>query len=89
MSVLLIEYLPILIFLGIAIGLGLVILLASFIIARQRHISAAAASGVPILVYTVNDPARARKLLDAGVTKVFTDNVQAVAAAVEQRPAAA
>jgi NADH-quinone oxidoreductase subunit A len=36
MSVLLIEYLPILIFLGIAIGLGLVILLASFIIARQH-----------------------------------------------------
>jgi glycerophosphoryl diester phosphodiesterase len=56
---------------------------------RQRHITAAAASGVPILVYTVNDPARARKLLDAGVTTVFTDNVQAVAAAVEQRPAAA
>jgi NADH-quinone oxidoreductase subunit A len=36
MSALLIEYLPILIFLGIAIGLGLVILLASFIIARQH-----------------------------------------------------
>ena len=30
------EYLPILIFLGIATGLGLVILLASYVVARQK-----------------------------------------------------
>lgn len=31
------------------------------------------AAGVPVLVYTVNDPARARALLDAGCRAVFTD----------------
>jgi len=36
MNVLLAEYLPILIFLGIATGLAALILLASFVIARQR-----------------------------------------------------
>ncbi len=36
MSALLLDYLPILIFLGIALGLGGLILLATFIIARQR-----------------------------------------------------
>jgi NADH-quinone oxidoreductase subunit A len=36
MNELLLEYLPILIFLGIAGGLAVVILLASFVIARQR-----------------------------------------------------
>ncbi len=36
MEALLAEYLPILIFLGIAIALALIILLASFVIARQR-----------------------------------------------------
>ena len=36
MYVLLAEYLPILIFLGVAIGLAGLILLASFVIARQR-----------------------------------------------------
>ena len=36
MEALLAEYLPILIFLGIAIALALLILLASFVIARQR-----------------------------------------------------
>lgn len=56
---------------------------------RQKHIDAATALGVPVLVYTVNDPMRARKLLDAGVTSVFTDNVQAVGAAIERRVAAA
>jgi glycerophosphoryl diester phosphodiesterase len=56
---------------------------------RQKHIAAARALDVPVLVYTVNDPARAKKLLDAGVTSVFTDHVQAVAAVTEQRIAAA
>ena len=36
MEALLAEYLPILIFLGIAVGLAMLILLASFVIARQR-----------------------------------------------------
>ena len=31
------EYLPILVFLGIAVGLSLVIVLASLVVARQRH----------------------------------------------------
>ncbi len=36
MSALLLDYLPILIFLGIALGLGGLILLATFLLARQR-----------------------------------------------------
>ena len=36
MDALLREYLPILVFLGIALGLSLVIVLASFVVARQR-----------------------------------------------------
>ena len=36
MEALLTEYLPILIFLGIAVGLAMLFLLASFVIARQR-----------------------------------------------------
>ncbi len=56
---------------------------------RQKHIEAARAEGVPVLIYTVNDPARAKKLLDAGVTSVFTDNVEDVAAFIERPVAAA
>ncbi len=47
---------------------------------RQR--AAVLAAGVPLLLYTVNDPARARALLEAGVTAVFTDRVGDVLAAV-------
>ncbi|HEX5079466.1 MAG TPA: NADH-quinone oxidoreductase subunit A [Geminicoccaceae bacterium] len=36
MEALLLEYLPILIFLGIAVGMTVMILMASFVIARQR-----------------------------------------------------
>jgi NADH-quinone oxidoreductase subunit A len=36
MDALLLDYLPILIFLGIAVGMTLMILMASFVIARQR-----------------------------------------------------
>jgi len=36
METLLLEYLPILIFLGIAVGMTMMILMASFMIARQR-----------------------------------------------------
>ncbi len=56
---------------------------------RQRHIDAATAREVPVLVYTVNDPLRAKFLIDAGVTSVFTDRVKAVSAALELRADAA
>jgi NADH-quinone oxidoreductase subunit A len=36
MEALLLEYLPILIFLGIAVGMSIMILMASFLVARQR-----------------------------------------------------
>ena len=36
-------------------------------------IQAVAAEGVPVLCYTVNDAARARTLLDLGVTALFID----------------
>jgi NADH-quinone oxidoreductase subunit A len=36
MQALLLEYLPILIFLGIAVGMTMMILMASFLVARQR-----------------------------------------------------
>ena len=46
--------------------------------AAEEHLSAAvvaglAASGIPVLAYTVNDPQRARELWAAGVTAVFSD----------------
>lgn len=40
------------------------------------------ASGRPLLCYTVNDPFRARRLLDAGVAAVFTDRPAAILAAL-------
>ncbi len=46
--------------------------------ARQR--AAVVASKVPLLLYTVNDPERARSLLDAGAAAVFTDRVGEVLA---------
>lgn len=45
-------------------------------------VSAIVATGVPVLVYTVNDFGRARELLDAGAGAVFTDRVEAAFAAV-------
>lgn len=42
---------------------------------RKRHLEAARRAGVPVLVYTVNDPARAISLLEQGVSAVFTDRV--------------
>lgn len=36
MNPLLVEYLPILIFIGIALGLGLVMVIGSYVVARQR-----------------------------------------------------
>lgn len=43
--------------------------------ATPERIAAARAAGLKVLVYTVNDPARARALLAAGVDAVFTDYV--------------
>jgi glycerophosphoryl diester phosphodiesterase len=40
-------------------------------------------AGVPLLLYTVNDPERARQLLRLGATSVFTDRVGEVLAAIE------
>lgn len=45
----------------------------------QKHvtdadIAAVRAAGLAVLVYTVNDPARARQLTQAGATAVFTDD---------------
>jgi len=37
------------------------------------HLRRLAQAGVPVLLYTVNDPARARALLEAGAAAVFTD----------------
>ena len=42
---------------------------------RKKHVEAATAAGVPVLVYTVNDPERALALWEAGVTSIFTDRV--------------
>jgi glycerophosphoryl diester phosphodiesterase len=48
---------------------------------RQR--AAVVASGVPLLLYTVNDPRAAREQLAHGVSAVFTDRVGEVLAALE------
>ena len=56
---------------------------------RQKHIDAATARDVPVLVYTVNDPARAKKLIDAGVASVFTDRVQIMTDILNTEPVAA
>ncbi|WGF86384.1 glycerophosphodiester phosphodiesterase family protein [Marinivivus vitaminiproducens] len=53
----------------------------------QRHLDTARvarlrATGVPLLVYTVNDPARARVLIEAGAQAVISDAPDAVAAAL-------
>jgi glycerophosphoryl diester phosphodiesterase len=42
---------------------------------RGAQLAELRAAGVPILLYTVNDPRRVRKLLELGVTAVFTDRV--------------
>ncbi len=46
------------------------------------------AAGVPVLVYTVNDPARARALLAAGCRAVFSDVPGRMLAALGEAPAA-
>jgi glycerophosphoryl diester phosphodiesterase len=52
---------------------------------RPKHIEAARAAGLPVLVYTVNDPARALALWDAGATSIFTDRVDLMVEALAKR----
>jgi glycerophosphoryl diester phosphodiesterase len=42
---------------------------------RGAQLAELRAAGVPVLLYTVNDPRRVRKLLELGVTAVFTDRI--------------
>lgn len=56
---------------------------------RQKHIDAARQRDIPLLAYTVNDAVKAAKLIQAGVTAVFTDQVQAVAEQLNIHTAAA
>jgi len=42
------------------------------------RIAALAASGLPVLAYTVNDPEQAKNLLHKGVTAVYTDDPSAL-----------
>lgn len=51
---------------------------------RKAHVDAARQSGVPVLVYTVNEPDRALALLDMGVTSIFTDRVDLMTEALGQ-----
>jgi glycerophosphoryl diester phosphodiesterase len=46
--------------------------------------AAVVAAGVPLLLYTVNQPNRARRLLEAGVAAIFTDRVGEVLAGLDQ-----
>lgn len=46
-----------------------------------RTVALARQAGRPVLCYTVNDPARARRLFDWGVSAVFTDRPDALLAA--------
>jgi len=48
---------------------------------RQKHVDAAKAENIPVLVYTVNDPARAMTLWKMGVTSIFTDRVDLMTSA--------
>lgn len=48
---------------------------------RQR--AAVLAAGVPLVLYTVNDPGRARELLETGVAALFSDRVGEVLAALD------
>jgi len=51
----------------------------------QKHIDAARCQNVPVLVYTVNDPDRALTLWKMGVTSIFTDRVDLLTAAHQDR----
>lgn len=45
---------------------------------RDETLAAAQAAGVPVLCYTVNDPAEAQRLLARGVAGVFTDRLDLI-----------
>jgi len=45
---------------------------------RDETLAAARAAGVPVLCYTVNDPAEAQDLLARGVAGVFTDRLDLI-----------
>ncbi len=47
---------------------------------RQSQIAAVQAAGVPLLLYTVNEPGPAQALLRAGATSLFTDRISEVGA---------
>lgn len=49
---------------------------------RRGQIAEVKGAGIPLLLYTVNDPGRAARLLAAGATALFTDRVAEVLAAV-------
>jgi glycerophosphoryl diester phosphodiesterase len=49
---------------------------------QRSQIDAVKAEGVPLLVYTVNDPKRAEVLLEAGVSAIFTDEVATIVRAL-------
>jgi glycerophosphoryl diester phosphodiesterase len=49
----------------------------------ERQRAAVLAAGVPLLLYTVNDPRRARELLGTGVKALFTDRVGEMLAALD------
>ena len=54
-------------------------------LASTELIAAARAQGWPVLVYTVNQPAAAAALLDAGVAGLFTDDPRALRSALAAR----
>ena len=49
-----------------------------------KHVEAAEKLGLPVLVYTVNDPVRALQLWDMGVTSIFTDRVDLMTTARQE-----
>ena len=49
----------------------------------QQQRAAVLAAGVPLVLYTVNDPGRARELLEAGVAALFTDRLGKVLAGLD------
>jgi glycerophosphoryl diester phosphodiesterase len=59
--------------LRIAVELGCATIHADQQGLRRAVVSEIRETGYPLLVYTVNDPKRAKTLLDWGVTSVFSD----------------
>lgn len=49
---------------------------------RRGQIAEVTGAGIPLLLYTVNDPGRAARLLTAGATSLFADRVAEVRAVV-------